>query len=97
MLSTDNILDDKNRSAKPDKLLEKDPIFDAFKEINDETDMDILLTDDKKKRKYGCAGEENLDTNDGVVKVKEYALKKPKKKLKTFHCASEGCETTENT
>ena len=97
LLSTDNILDNKNQSAKPDKLLEKDPILDAFKDVNDQTDLQILLSDDNKKRKYSCVGEENLDTNDGVVKVKEYALKKPKKKLKTFHCASEGCETTENT
>ena len=97
LLSVDNILDNKTRSAKPDKLSEKDPILDAFKELNDKMDMDILLSDDNKKRKSSCVGEEHLDTNDGVVKVKEYALKKPKKKSKTFHCASEGCQTTENT
>ena len=27
-------------------------------------------------------GRNSLDTNDGVVKVKEYALKKPKKEIK---------------
>ena len=97
MISVDNILDNKNRSAKPDKLSEVDPILDAFKDVNNQTDLEILLSDDNKKRKSSCVGEENLDTNDGVVKVKEYALKRPKKKLKTFHCASEGCETTENT
>ena len=97
LISVDNILDNKHRSAKPDKLSEVDPILDALKDANDKTDLEILLSDDNKKRKSSCVGEEQLDTNDGVVKVKEYALKKPKKKLKTFHCASEGCETTENT
>ena len=97
LISVDNILDNKNRSAKPDKLSEVDPILDAFKDVNDQTDLQILLSDDNKKRKSSCVGKEHLDTNDGVVKVKEYTLKKPKKKLKTFHCASEGCETTENT
>ena len=93
----DNISDNKDRSAKLDKLSEKDPILDAFKEINNKTDLEILLTDDNKKRKSSCVSEENMDISEGVVKVKEYALKKEKKKLKTFHCSSEGCETTEHT
>ena len=97
LISVDNILDNKDRSAKPDKLSEVDPILDALKDANDQTDLEILLSDDSKKRKSSCVGEENLETGDGVVQVKQYALKKPKKKLKTFHCASEGCETTENT
>ena len=97
LVSTDNILDNKNWSAKPDKLSEKDPILDAFKDINNQTDLEILLSDDSKKRKSSCVGEENLDINDSVVNVKEYALKRTKKKLKTFHCASEGCETTDTT
>ena len=79
LISVDNILDNKNRSAKPDKLSEVDPILDAFKSVNDQTDLELLLSDDSKKRKSSCVGEENLDTNDGVVKVKEYALKRPKK------------------
>ena len=79
MVSVDNISDNKDRSAKPDQLTEKDPFFNAFKEINDQKDLEILLTDDNKKRKSSCVGEENLETGDGVVKVKKYALKKPKK------------------
>ena len=78
-MSVDNFSDNKDHSAKPDQLTEKDPIFDAFKEINDQKDLEILLTDNNKKRKSSCVREENLETGDRVVKVKKYALKKPKK------------------
>ena len=70
--------------------------MEAFREINYQNHLEILLTDENKKRKSSCVSEEYLDTTDGVVKVKEYAWKKAPKKLKTLHCASEGCETTEN-
>ena len=38
----------------------KDPILDAFKDANDKTDLEILLSDDNKKRKSSCVGEEQF-------------------------------------
>ena len=94
----DDILSNKRktRSAAPRKLEETDPILDTFKEIDNKEDLAILMqpnSDDE--RKNSCVSKEDLDTESGTVQVKEYALKRRKKKVKTFHCASDGCDQME--
>ena len=98
--SLDDILSNKRKShsAAPKKLQETDPILDAFKEIDNKEDLDILMQpnsdEERKKRKSSCVSKEDLDTASGTVQVKEYALKRRKKKVKVFHCASDGCDKT---
>ena len=97
----DDILSNKRktRNAAPRKLKETDPILDAFKEIDNKEDLDILMQpnsdDERKNRKSSCVSKEDLDTESGTVQVKEYALKRRKKKVKAFHCASDGCDQME--
>ena len=89
----------KTRSAAPTKLEETDPILDAFKEIDNKEDLAILMQpnsdDERKNRKSSCVSKEDLDTESGTVQVKEYALKRRKKKVKVFYCASDGCDQME--
>ena len=97
----DDILSNKRktRSAAPRKLEETDPILDAFKEINNKEDLAILMQpnsdDECKNRKSSCVSKDDLDTESGTVQVKEYVLKRRKKKVKAFHCASDGCDQME--
>ena len=62
-------------------------------------DLDILMQpdsdDDRKNRKSSCVSKEDLDITSGTVQVKEYALKRRKKKVKVFHYASDGCDQME--
>ena len=99
--SLDDILSNKRktRSAAPTKLQENDPILDAFKAVDNKEDLDILMQpdsdDERKNRKSSCVSSEDVDMASGTVQVKEYALKRRKKKVKLFHCASDGCDQME--
>ena len=71
----------------------------AFKD-NQPEELAELLKDDcdeKNTNKSSLVSSDEVTTEGGKVQVKEYALKRRKKKQKTFHCSSDGCETTECT
>ena len=98
--SLDNLLSkNRKRVAKPNTLKEEDPILQAFKD-NQPEELAELLKDDcdeKNTNKSSLVSSDEVTTEGGKVQVKEYALKRRKKKQKTFHCSSDGCETTECT
>ena len=98
--SLDNLLSkNRKRVAKLKTLKEEDPILQAFKD-NQPEELAELLKDDcdeKNTNKSSLVSSDEVTTEGGKVQVKEYALKRRKKKQKTFHCSSDRCETTECT
>ena len=89
----------RTRNAKPKNLKEKDPILDALKKADDKVDLQILLdpSDDDKKKK-SIAVEENISTDDSVVNVKSYGLKRNySQKHRKFPCSEENCTEVKNT
>ena len=99
--SLDDLLSkNKKRGAKPITLKEEDPILKAFQENQPEELPELLKADsedEKKNKKSSLVSSDEVETEAGKVKVKEYALKRRKKKPKTFHCSSDGCDTTQST
>ena len=99
--SLDDLLsNNKKCGAKPNTLKEEDPILKAFQENQPEELPELLKADseDKKKnKKLSLVSSDEVETEAGKVKVNQYALKRRKKKPKTFHCSSDGCDTTECT
>ena len=81
--------------AAPTKLTKADPIVDAFKAIANREDLEVSFKPDSdeehKNKKSSCVSKEELDTPEGTVQVKQYALKRRQKKVKTFHCSTDGC------
>ena len=100
LYSLDDLLSkSRKRVAKPNTLKEEDPILQAFKD-NQPEELAELLKDDcdeKNTNKSSLVSSDELTTEGGKVQVKEYVLKRRKKKKKTFHCYADGCETTECT
>ena len=80
-------------------MKEEDPILQAFKENKPEELAELLKADEdeKKTKKSSLVSSDKVKMEGGKVKVKEYVLKRRKKKQKTFHCSSDGCETMECT
>ena len=98
--SLDDLLSkNRKRVAKPNTLKEEDPILQAFKDNQPEELVELLKDDcdEKNTNKSSLVSSDEVTTEGGKVQVKEYALKRRKKKQKTFHCSSDGCETTECT
>ena len=94
--SLDDLLSkNRKRVAKPNTLKEEDPILQAFKENQPEELAELLKADEdeKKTKESSLVSSDEVEMEGGKVKVKEYALKRRKKKQKTFHCSSDGCET----
>ena len=81
-------------------MKEEDPILKAFQENQPEELLELLkadFEDEKKKTKSSLVSSDEVKTEAGKVKVNQYAPKRRKKKPKTFHCSSDGCDTTECT
>ena len=98
--SFDDLLSkNRKRVAKPNTLKEEDPILQAFKDNQPEKLAELLKDDcdEKNTNKSSLVSSDEVTTEGGKVQVKEYALKRRKKKQKTSHCSSDGCETTECT
>ena len=96
----DLLSNNKKHGAKPNTLKEEDPILKAFQENQPEELPELLKADseDKKKnKKSSLVSSDEVKTEAGKVKVNQYALKRRKKIPKTFHCSSDGCDTTEAT
>ena len=85
--------------AKPNTLKEEDPILQAFKDNQPEELAELLKddSDEKNTNKSSLVSSDEVTMEGDKVQVKEYALKRRKKKQKTFHCSSDGCETMECT
>ena len=81
--SLDDLLSkNRKRVAKPNTLKEEDPILQAFKD-NQPEELAELLKDDcdeKNTNKSSLVSSDELTTEGGKVQVKEYALKRRKKK-----------------
>ena len=81
------------RRAKPDNLLELDPILKAFEKVHTvEEAVALLDISDDEKPKKSIALEKNIETKKGVMNVKVIGLKPPHKKNQKFSCPQEGCE-----
>ena len=80
-------------------MKEKDPILDALKKVDDKVDLQILLDpSDNDIKKKSIAVEENISTDDGVVNVKSYGLKRNYgQKHRKFPCSEENCSEVKNT
>ena len=78
--------------AKPKNLKEKDPILDAFKDVQNEEELKTLLEpSDDESNKKSIAVEETIDTNDGAMLVKSYGLKRNNKTDRNFKCQEVNC------
>ena len=59
------------------KLKEKDPILEAFCNVQNQEELEILLADyNTKKLKSSKVSETEIETQNGTVNVKEYGLLK---------------------
>ena len=86
--------DTKSREAKPVGLIEPDPILKAFANVHnmDEALKLLDISDDERKKK-SIAVETKIETDIGVMQVKEYSLKPTQKKDRKFSCTfNEDCE-----
>ena len=84
--------------AKPKNHTEKDPILDAFKDVQNEEELKTLLepSDDEQNTK-SIAVEETIDTGDGAMLVKSYRLKRNNRKERKFACQDENCSEVKQT
>ena len=90
----------KNRrcGAKPKNLKEQDPILDAFKDVQNEEDLKMLLEpSDDENNKKSIAVEETIDTNNGAMVVKSYGLKRNNKADRNFKCQEVNCSEVKKT
>ena len=81
--SLDDLLSkNRKRVAKPSTLKEEDPILQAFKENQPEELAELLKADEdeKKTKKSSLVSSDEVKMEGGKVKVKEYMLKRRKKK-----------------
>ena len=75
------------RRAKPENLLEPDPILKAFEKVHTvEEAVALLEVSDNEKPRKSIAVETKIETNDGVMNVKLIGLKAPNKKDQKFTC-----------
>ena len=74
---TEQNKENKDRKAKPDELKEKDPILEAFHNVQSQEDLKILLVDyNQKKLGTSKVSETDIKTQNGTVNVKQYRLLK---------------------
>ena len=98
-IDLDSLLSKKQkRGAKPKNLTEKDPILDAFKDVQNEEELKTLLepSDDEQNMK-SIAVEETIDTGDGAMLLKSYGLKRNNRKERKFPCQDENCSEVKET
>ena len=85
----------RKRLAAPAKgtLKEQDPVLDAMKNI-DPSQVAELKQDNIKenKKKSAVVREDNFQTDDGQIKIQEYAIPKVKKNRRNFTCALDKCD-----
>ena len=85
--------DTKSRQAKPLGLIETDPILKAFANVhNMDEALELLdISDNEKPKKY-IAVETKIETDIGVMNIKEYGLKPTQKHDRQFSCSfNEDC------
>ena len=69
--------ENKDQQARPHELKEKDPILEAFRNVQSQEELEILLADyNTKKLKSSKVSETEIETQNGTVNVKEYSLLK---------------------
>ena len=85
----------RKRVAKPTDLKEKDPILDAFKDVQNEDELKTLLAPDDNTK--SIAQKETIETDDGSMLLKSYGLKRTNKKNRNFACQEEGCAEVKKT
>ena len=85
----------RKRVAAPAKgtLKEQDPVLDAMKNI-DPSQVAELKQDDIKEnnKKSAVVREDNFQTEDGQIKIQQYAIPKVKKNRRNFTCALDQCD-----
>ena len=78
---TETKTEEKEREAKPASLTEPDPILKAFANVHTmEEALQLLDVSDEEKPRKSIAVESKIDTDIGVMNVKEYGLKPTQKK-----------------
>ena len=87
----------RNRTAKPSELKEKDPILEAFRNVQSHEDLEVLLVDyTKKKHDSSKVSETDIKTQNGTVNVKQYGLlKSPLQKDRSLGCSE--CDVKKTT
>ena len=85
---TEQNKENKDRKAKPGELKEKDPILEAFCNVQSQEDLEILLADyNQKKLGTSKVSETDIKTQNGTVNVKQYCLlKSPIRKDRSSAC-----------
>ena len=68
--------------AKPTNLKEKDPILDAFKDVQNEDELKTFLAPHDNTKLI--AQKDTIETDDGSMLVKSYGLKRTNKKTETL-------------
>ena len=94
---TEQNKENKDRKAKPGELKEKDPILEAFSNMQSQEDLEILLADyNQKKLGTSKVSETDIKTQNGTVNVKQYSLlKSPIRKDRTLACTQ--CDVKKTT
>ena len=92
-IDLDSLLSKNRRhGTKPKNLKEKDPILDAYKDVQNEEELKTLLEpSDDESNKKSIAVEETIDTKDGAMLVKSYGLKRSNKTDRNFKCQEVDC------
>ena len=94
---TEQNMEKKDRKVKPGELKEKDPILEAFCNVQSQEDLEILLADyNKKKLGTSKISETEIKTQNGTVNVKQYGLlKSPIRKDRSLACTE--CDVKKTT
>ena len=94
---TEQNTEKKDRKAKPGELKEKDPILEAFCNVQSQEDLEILLADyNKKKLGTSKVSETEIKTQNRTVNVKQYRLlKSPIRKDRSLACTE--CDVKKTT
>ena len=85
---TEKNKENKDRKAKPGELKEKDPILEAFRNVQSQEDLEILLADyNQKTLGTSKVSETDIKTQNRTVNVKQYGLlKSPIRKDRSLAC-----------
>ena len=90
---TETKTEEKEREAKPAGLTEPDPILKAFANVHTmEEALQLLDVSDEEKPRKSIAVESKIETDIGVMNMKEYGLKPTQKKDQKFTCAYDDCD-----
>ena len=79
------------------ELKEQDPILEAFRNVQSQVDLEILLADyNKKKLATSNVSDTDIKTQNGTVNVKQYSLlKSPVRKDRSLACTE--CDVKKTT